>query len=86
MLSQLPLPEIPSKIPVPGETILLIDMLNPLPLTTSNVQLQPRTLFYLLKSETWYSRDGRISVAKIYFPTKDVSISSVSMTVMCCGI
>ena len=30
MLSQLPLPEIPSKIPIPGEIILLIDMLNSL--------------------------------------------------------
>ena len=31
MLSRLPLPEIPTDVPLPGETIVLLDMLNCLP-------------------------------------------------------
>ena len=33
MLSRLPLPSTPAEVPAPGETILLMDMLNSLPLT-----------------------------------------------------
>ena len=36
MLGQLPLPEMPAKVPVPGETILLLHMLNSLPVTLNN--------------------------------------------------
>ena len=66
MLSWLPLPEIPSKIPVPGETILLID---------SYVKFSSRYDWtfeaidskglFCLKSKTWYSRGGRILVTQI---------------------
>ena len=38
MLSRLPLPEIPAKVPVPGETILLLDMLNSLPVTSAHIR------------------------------------------------
>ena len=38
MLSRLPLPDAPSNIPVPGETILLMDMLNSIPVTSTQIK------------------------------------------------
>ena len=38
MLSCLPLPDTPSFIPVPGETVLLMDMLNSLPVTSAQIK------------------------------------------------
>ena len=52
MLSQLPLPETPAKVPVPGETILLLDMLNSLPVTSEHIR-------------QWTSKDPVLSKVKI---------------------
>ena len=38
MLSRLPLPSAPSTVPTPGETILVMDMLNSLPVTAANIK------------------------------------------------
>ena len=38
MLSRFPLPETPAKVLVPGETILLLDMLNSLPVTSEQIK------------------------------------------------
>ena len=38
MLSWLPLPESPTHIPTPGETILVLDMLHSLPVTAANIK------------------------------------------------
>ena len=38
MLSRLPLPETPTDIPMPGETILVIDMLLSLPVTVEQIR------------------------------------------------
>ena len=38
MLSPLPLPETPAKVPIPDETILLLNMLNSLPVTSEHVR------------------------------------------------
>ena len=38
MLSRLSLPETPAKVPVLGETILLLDMLNSLPVTSEHIR------------------------------------------------
>ena len=38
MLSRLPLPDKPAEVPIPGETILVLDMLNSLPVTTEHVK------------------------------------------------
>ena len=38
MLSRLPLPATPSTVPTPGETILVMDMLNSLPVTASHIK------------------------------------------------
>ena len=38
MLSRLPLPDTPSSVTVPGETILLLDMLNSLPVTATQIK------------------------------------------------
>ena len=38
MLSRLPLPDTPSSVTVPGETILLLDMLNSLPVTAAQIK------------------------------------------------
>lgn len=48
MLSRLPLPDSPAQIPIPGETILLLDMLNSLPVTAENIK-------------QWTSRDPVLS-------------------------
>ena len=48
MLSRLPLPEAPTQIPVPGETILLLDMLHSLPVTAHQIK-------------TWTDRDPVLS-------------------------
>ena len=37
-LSRLPLPEMPTDVPLPGETILLLDMLNSLPVTAEQMR------------------------------------------------
>ena len=37
-LSRLPLPEIPTDVPLPGETIVLLDMLNSLPVTAEQIR------------------------------------------------
>ena len=52
MLSRLPLPETPGKVPVPGETILLLDMLNSLPVTSEHIR-------------QWTSKDLVLSKVKI---------------------
>ena len=52
MLSRLPLPETPAKVPVPGETILLLDMLNSLPVTSEQIK-------------QWTSKDPVLSKVKI---------------------
>ena len=39
MLSRLPLPVSPTDVPVPGETIMLIDMLNSLPVTLYQIKI-----------------------------------------------
>ena len=38
MLSRLPLPDSPAEVPVPGETILLMDMLHSLPVTSQDIK------------------------------------------------
>ena len=38
MLSRLPLPDNPAEVPIPGETILVFDMLNSLPVTAEHVK------------------------------------------------
>ena len=38
MLGRLPLPEMPAKVTVPGETILLLHMLNSLPVTSKQIK------------------------------------------------
>ena len=38
MLSRLPLPEVPTDVPVPSETILVEDMLHSLPVTVENIR------------------------------------------------
>ena len=38
MLSRLPLPETPEVVPLPGETVLLLDMLNSLPVTAQQIR------------------------------------------------
>ena len=38
MLSRLPLPQIPSEIHIPGETILLLDMLQSIPVTAQQIK------------------------------------------------
>ena len=52
MLSRLPLPETPAKVPIPGETILLLDMLNSLPVTSEHIR-------------QWTSKDPDLSKVKI---------------------
>ena len=52
MLSRLPLPETPAKVPIPGETILLLDMLNSLPVTSEHIR-------------QWTSKDPVLSKVKI---------------------
>ena len=52
MLSQLPLPKTPAKVPVLGETILLLDMLNSLPVTSEHIR-------------RWTSKDPVLSKVKI---------------------
>ena len=52
MLSRLPLPETPAKVPIPGETILLLDMLNSLPVTSEHIR-------------QWTSKDPILSKVKI---------------------
>jgi transposase InsO family protein len=39
MLSRLPLPESPTEVPVPGETIMLMDMLNSYPVTSQQIKI-----------------------------------------------
>ena len=39
MLSRLPLPVSPTEVPVPGETIMLMDMLNSLPVTSHQIKI-----------------------------------------------
>ena len=39
MLSRLPLPVSPTEVPVPGETIMLVDMLNSLPVTSHQIKI-----------------------------------------------
>ena len=51
MLSRLPLPETPAKVPIPGETILLLDMLNSLPVTSEHIR-------------QWTSKDPVVSKVK----------------------
>ena len=48
----MPLPETPAKVPVPGETILLLDMLNSLPVTSEQIK-------------QWTSKDPVLSKVKI---------------------
>ena len=48
MLSCLPLPDSPAEVPVPGETILLMDMLHSLPVTSQDIK-------------TWTDRDPVLS-------------------------
>ncbi len=38
MLSRLPLPQTPSEIPIPGETLLVIDMLQSVPVSAQQIQ------------------------------------------------
>ena len=38
MLSQLPLPDKPAEVPIPGETILVLDMLNSLPVIAEHIK------------------------------------------------
>ena len=38
MLSRLPLPDKPAEVPIPGETILVLDMLNSLPVTAEHIK------------------------------------------------
>ena len=38
MLSRLPLPETPETIPLPGETVPLLDILNSLPVTAEQIR------------------------------------------------
>lgn len=38
MLSRLPLPDKPTSVSMPGETILLLDMLNSLPVTATQIK------------------------------------------------
>ena len=39
MLSRLPLPVSPTEVPVPGEMIMLMDMLNSLPVTSHQIKI-----------------------------------------------
>ena len=48
MLSRLPLSDAPAEVPVPGETILLMDMLHSLPVTSRDIK-------------TWTDRDPVLS-------------------------
>ena len=52
MLSRLPLLQTPAKVPVSGETILLLDMLNSLPVTSEHIR-------------QWTSKDPVLSKVKI---------------------
>ena len=52
MLSRLPLPETPAKVPVSSEIILLLDMLNSLPVTSEHIR-------------QWTSKDPVLSKVKI---------------------
>lgn len=52
MLSRLLLPEKPAKVPVPGETILLLDMLNSLSFTSEHIR-------------QWMTKDPALSKVKI---------------------
>ena len=38
MLSRLPLPQTPSEIPIPGETLLVIDMLQSVPVSAQQIR------------------------------------------------
>ena len=52
MLSRLPLPEMPADVLVPGETILQLDMLNSLPVTSEQIK-------------QWTTKDPVLSKVKI---------------------
>ena len=53
MLSRLPLPQIPSEIPIPGETLLVIDMLQSVPVSAQQIQ-------------KWTNRDPVLSVVRSF--------------------
>ena len=58
VLSHSPLPESPTQIPTPGETILLLDMLHSLPVTTANIKWTYCDPVLSMEWGTWSSKVG----------------------------